>query len=320
MTNEPNSGAWQHYLLEVLPECLGRDRCGDITPLDPAAQVPDGIVALDSVEKFLIRSARGHNVGVALCSSPVAPELVARGMWRAREAKKMLGARLGLAILDPLFEGAFEGRTCAVLPYCHPLSGSRWIRKIQKKTMAPALIRWFRGAAEATRYCPGSAEVRRSFSDCLTCLSEEDAVSDSVRRAAGLAMERMDRGQWEPCHVLCHNDVWDGNILIDRRAAGDGLARAWNDRFVIIDWPGSTLRGYGLIDLMRLARTLPITERRLRGEVAAHCEILGCGFEDARSHLLAAIGNILMHRENFPMPLFVKMADACLDRLESVGG
>jgi len=303
----------------MLGERLGADWCaGGITPLDPVAQVPGGIVAIDSVEKFLIRSARGQCVGVALCASPVSPELVARGMARARAAKKMLGDRLGRAILDPLFEGALAQRTCAVLPYCSPLSGSRLLRKWQKRTMGRALTRWFREAAAITRDQDHPPEVRRTFAECLTCLNEEKAVSDEVRRGADAALQRLDRGVWEPCHVLSHNDVWDGNILIDRRSVG-GSARAWYERFVIIDWPGATLRGYGMIDLMRLARMLPIRGRRLREEVGAHCEVLGCDFEDARSHLLAAIGNILRHRENFPMPLFVRMARACLACLESVG-
>ena len=115
---------------------------------------------------------------------------------------------------------------------------------------------------------------------------------------------------------MAHNDLWAENVLIDRRGLGRGMQ---GGGLVIIDWPGASLRGFAIMDLIRLSRAFAVKGRRLRKEMAAHCGILGCELEDARSHLLAGLGNILTNREHFPIPLFLNMANGCLDRLESVG-
>ena len=134
-----------------------------------------------------------------------------------------------------------------------------------------------------------------------------------------VAIERIHDGSFHPCHVMSHNDLWAGNILIDHRGVTGSRAGGPGRRFVIIDWPGATLRGFAIVDLVRFARAIPLGRRRFRREVTRHCRILECEFQDAMSHLLAGMGNILKHREHFPLPLFIATSEDCLALLKSIG-
>lgn len=285
-----------------------------VTRLDTPEAVPDGIVASDGVGKLLIRDGRGRPFAVALCASPVSPKLVARGVSRARQIKMALGTDLGRCILDPVLETELEGLSCAVYPYCRPLSRIRVVRKIQKLAIRPAVLKWLAGAASTTMI--RSAEVREVFLDRLGLIASEDGIPSTLRNAAAKAIGRTRDGSFDPCHVVSHNDLWDGNILIDHRGVTGPRP---GGRFVIIDWPGAALRGFAIVDLVRLARALPLNRRQFRREVIRHCRILGCEICDATSHLLAGMGNILKHREHFPLPLFMATAEDCLAILESIG-
>ena len=90
----------------------------------------------------------------------------------------------------------------------------------------------------------------------------------------------------------------------------------WRDRFVVIDWPGSELRGYAIFDLIRMSQSMRLNTRSLRREIASHCQLLNCGMADSLSYLLAALGHIAMNLEHFPVDAYARMADACFATLE----
>jgi hypothetical protein len=111
-----------------------------------------------------------------------------------------------------------------------------------------------------------------------------------------------------------HGDLWIGNVLL--RDATSGLKGAWSDRFVIIDWPGSMLRGHAIFDLTRLTQSISTGERALASELIRHCQALQCDPEDAVGYLLAALGHLEMNLEQFPFDRFMGMATACYHQLE----
>ncbi|MCP4006756.1 MAG: phosphotransferase, partial [bacterium] len=113
-------------------------------------------------------------------------------------------------------------------------------------------------------------------------------------------------------YVLIHNDFWRGNVLLDSTRSGP-----WPERFVVIDWGGSRVRGHAIFDLIRMADCLKLGDRVLRGEVEAHCRILECELIDARSHLFSALGHLAMNLDRFPLPRFLEMAQQCVQRLDS---
>jgi hypothetical protein len=67
-----------------------------------------------------------------------------------------------------------------------------------------------------------------------------------------------------PNYVLMHGDFWKGNILIAPKADFPAAGTRWNERFVIIDWPGSITQGYAMFDLIRLAQSFRLSSNALK--------------------------------------------------------
>src|SRR5207302_1326391 len=145
---------------------------------------------------------------------------------------------------DPLIEGELEGRSYAALPYCAPFSSSTWMWRLQRLTLRPALFRWLRGLVRATATTTPPEKVEEAFVRPLEHLANMTAVSPPVRAAAAKARERLGKTSFSPRQVLMHGDLWKGNLLMDGRATIGRLRAPLYDRFVVIDWPGSTLAGY----------------------------------------------------------------------------
>lgn len=291
----------------------GASRVGSISQIEPHKP------GADATAKFLVRDERNECAVVLLCSPPVSPALVARGMERARQAKQAIGPELGRVILDPLVEGELDGLSFAILPYCAPLSRSPWIWRWQRLTFRPALLRWLREVVRATAICPEDGKIEDGFVVPLERLAEMPTVSASLRAAAAQARERLVKKQFSPRQVLMHGDLWKDNLLIDERGVTGRADAPVNARFVVIDWPGSRLAGYPIYDLLCLSESIGLRGRRLRDEVDIHARILGCGPMDVRTHLLAALAHTALHLEHFPVERFAKLADACVERLVAVG-
>lgn len=287
-----------------------------LEPIAAAVQTPIGAdqVSLleaakgvaDDVAKLLVRDRAGRPRAVVLCASPVAPELVRRGIERARLARAALGDDLGSVILEPLGEGRIDGLSYAILPYCNPVRRGRLWGRWSRARLAGPLLDWWRRCARRTARPVAPEDVGDRFVRPLAEIAELEPLPADLRDDATRAIDRIERGVWSPHQQLMHGDLWLGNVLL-RPAA---RSRRRRDRLVVIDWPGSLLDGYGLFDLLRLSTSLKLTPARLRHEVALHTEILGCGPDDARSHLLAALGHVALDLEHFPIDRFVAMSSA----------
>ncbi|MEZ6192172.1 MAG: phosphotransferase [Phycisphaerales bacterium] len=75
-------------------------------------------------------------------------------------------------------------------------------------------------------------------------------ATEAVRRAAEIGIRGLEQGRWKPRFVLMHNDLWKDNILLDDEG-----------RIAVIDWPGSTVKGYAMYDLVRLADSFGFSDR-----------------------------------------------------------
>lgn len=291
---------------------------GSIAPLKKMVGERDDLAVLDGVEKLLVWGADGRPAAVVLVSSPKAPGLVARGMQRAREAKMLLGPQLGQVILSPLCEGEAAELSFAALPHCQPLSNSKLIALMQRRRLRPVVLTWLRDATALTAAEPPPDRIESAFVRPLRRLAEDVELPAELRELGRNALERLDAGAFSPRQVLMHNDLWLGNILIDDRNVTGRAGRAWAERFVIIDWPGAVIEGYGFYDLLRFAQTIKLSGDSLAREVRAHCGIFGCEPADARSHLSAALGWLLINLEHFPKPAFARTAMGCLTLLDGV--
>ncbi|NER49094.1 MAG: phosphotransferase [Symploca sp. SIO1A3] len=315
MTDNFNLDQLKQELYKPLTQALDdQASVGEISLLCPLKPV------MDDSAKLLVKDTAGHPIAVVLCSSPVTPGLVARGMERTRLVKQALGSDIGRVVLDPLLEGKINGLSYAVLPHCQPLSSSRLIWPVQRTLLSPHVFQWLSRVTEVTANTVHAEQVEPDFIVPLKYLAELEAMTERVRAGAQQVLQRLADGKWSPRHVVMHNDLWKGNILLeDRNVSGLGKQLS-TEHFIIIDWMGAMVQGYAMYDLIRLAQSLKLGGRQLREHVTTHCQFLGCDFIDARSHLLAALGYLGMHLEHFPLPRFVQMADSCLEKIEQIQG
>ena len=315
---QPTVEQWQAYLADSLADVL--PDVGDLGPL-PMQKLPTGKThAVDGTLQILVRDSRGDPTAVALCSAPASPGLVARGMRNAAAAKAALPAELNAVILDPLFEGKLNDLSCAVLPHCRPLSTRRIFRRVQRRFLQSPLLGWLRKITKLTVSAPDRSAIEGTFIAPLAALAAHEQIPNRLRELAQNSLEGLQGGQWAPLHVLAHNDLWYGNVLIDYRNASGRGDSPWRERFVVIDWPGAEVRGYPLLDLMTCCRSFGLAGQQLRTEVVQHCRYLNCDLDQARDYLLVAMGRILTRLEHMPLPMFIRMADMNLQLLASVGG
>jgi hypothetical protein len=292
----------------------------DIRIRRPLEVIEDTKSAADATTKLLARDERGQPACVVLCALRGPADLVARGVERAAEAKVRLGEPLGQVILDPIDWGHIEELTYAIMPYCRPLSSKWLIGRFQARRLRQSLLEWIRDVTKQTLADIAPDTLERAIASPLRhLLSREDLRADA-RLAARNALTRLEAGRWVPRHVLMHNDLWIGNILVDAADATQRRDRPWRERFVIVDWAGSRIDGYGIYDLLRLARSLRLGARALHAELRHHARALGCARADVASHLAAALGHLGMNLECFPPDRYARTVDGCFKMLGSLDG
>lgn len=308
--DQPTVDDLRKWLVDPLAKALS-DRYGkvELSLLSHKNTVPDGTTVL------LLRDSAGQSRAVVLCSAPTSPNMVQRAMKRAGEAKVILGPLIGSPILDTLAEGKVRGLSYAVLPFCTGLSDFRPVWWIQCELLRPLIIEWLWRATESTVRDVEAGAIHKYFVHPLRHLVSLESISGRLRTAAERAIERLSAGMWTPRHVLMHGDLWKHNILM-RTANRAAEQRRWRDRFVIIDWAGSEIRGYAMYDLVRLAQSMRLHSRSLRTEVDRYCRLLQCEQSDAMSYLVGALGHISMNLEHFPMDRYSFMAESCITTLE----
>jgi hypothetical protein len=300
-----------HNLSTILNNILGKKGLGGISLLEPYKSNED------DTTKFLVTNGARQPALVVIFSSSVAPESVTRNIESAALAASILGGNLAHPILQPLSQGRLEGLSYAVWEYCTPLSRHPIISRIQEMMIRNAVFNWLRRVTIATVQPVCSAELESSVLVPLQSLVSNPKLSAAMHEAAKRSIRRAICGEWEPVHILMHNDFWRGNLLVRSWRLGQPIR--WSDRFVVIDWAGCLHKGYGIYDLLRMAGSLRLNNSVLKEELCAHCHALGCDPVDAESHLLTALGWLGLHLEHFPRDRYVRLALNCFEQLENLG-
>jgi hypothetical protein len=263
----------------------------------------------DAPSVMVVSDATGRPRGVLMCSAPAAPDMVHRSTSRARRATEVLREQEAWRVLLPITEGRIRGLSYAVMPHCAPLSSRRVVWWAQRALLKPGVLDWLANVTSSTASKASPEEVDRLFRLPLERLASMPTLGASTRSAATRALDGL--GRSSPLSVvLMHGDLWKGNLMV--RHAGDcDPPRRWPQRFTVIDWPGSSTRGHPIYDLVRLSVSLRLGPSAMAREVDRHCALLGGDREQAMTYLLAAVGNIALHLEQFPLANLVRMADTC---------
>lgn len=271
----------------------------------------------EGTQKYLISDPLGKKIAVAICSTPSSPDLVQRSVDRSNRAKTVLGESLGLPVLNAVLEGDFYDLSYAVFPYCEPVSTNRIRRRVQLRRMEPYLLRWLRDVTASTAV--PCSDTTSGFIEPLSEIYSDNRIPGWIRQKAEAGLSQLQSKAWHPLHVLTHNDLWSDNVLYDDNGITKRSHRVRPARFVIIDWPASEISGYPIMDLIRVGRSFKISDSRLKGEFNAHCDLLNVDSDQATFHLVAGFGHILQNLENFPITMFIKLAEHCIGMTETIG-
>ncbi len=269
-----------------------------------------GLVA-DNVTRIAVRSGdKGSPLGVAIVSSEADPGAAIERARREAEAAALLGPDAGSVVLCALRTGETEGLTYALYRWARPMARTGVRAALEARLLGPALLRWLREAVARTA-SPGDAGA---FEAALGHASESDDYPAGLRDAARDGLGRLRAGSWAARHVLDHNDLWKGNVLL--RPVGES-AGAYP--FFIIDWPGANPRGFGYYDLIRLARSLGLGRARLRREAEAHAGALGEERWCAGARLGAALGRVGLCAGHMPRERVRMIASNCWEQATRSG-
>ncbi len=287
------------HVVERVEQFLGSaDRLGTIErlPLRP--------LVADYCEKFVALDVDGRPAAFIAVSPASHPDSVRQAADSARAIQATLGAELGAAVLAPWYLGDLSGQSYSITAYCAPVSSQRWRSRWERLRMSPGLLTWLGGI---TRHSAAPiADVDDKVRVPLQALSCAAEVDDVTRRAAGTALDDLERGRWRPRAVVAHNDLWWGNVVhrnrLDRQAPS----------FRVIDWAGGQTDGAPFYDLVRLCLSLNLGRRHLRRELHAHAAILGCQPADSLHYLCVALGELARHLGEWPPEELAATARSCL--------
>jgi len=270
----------------------------------------------DDPAKLLVSDAAGRPAAVVLVAAPSAPDLVERGMQRARDARCQIGERLGRMILSPLAEGRMEGRSYCVLPYRRPLDAGRFSRRYWVMVLGRRIFEWLGNVVRVT-VSEATPEERESlFAQPLRRVAEAAHLGAALRDAATLAHADLTSGAFAPRVVLMHGDLWTGNLLLGSERPLP-FTRGGSAPFHVIDWPGARGRGHAIYDIVRLSDSMGATHKQLRDQIELHCAELDCEPAHAMAHLAAGLGHLGMNLGAFPAERYAALATRCHLRLAS---
>jgi SAM-dependent methyltransferase len=257
-------------------------------------QIPEPRTAADVTHKFILASGGSQRL-ILILSNPVSPELVQRNVQRMRMVKARLSHELGSVIELPVVEGIYGRRTYAIWKMRTPLSSHRLALALQKRLIAPSIVRWLRDVAAETLH-RGDAQQYAAF---VERLCNVQGLSDAVKASAQVCRRAFLDGSVAPYSVLQHGDLWLGNVLKTPTKTG----------FMIIDWAGATLEGLPFYDLVNFGCSIGASAKKTRGLMEKYRRAVPCDSGMAMSYVLAGLGQLHQHLEHFPESRFIALCE-----------
>lgn len=198
-------------------------------------------------------------------------------------------------LLPPVCKGKLEEKTFAIYPFkqdLHTGIESKLRRIYLKQRIMDLLMQ----VAEASMEIVPEENALRIVTERFGLLAEIfDSTAMQLHIKNGLNAVR--NGIWQPVHMLDHNDLWLGNILV---------GKSWHDRknFYLIDWTGANMNSFGVHDLLTFSQSAGSSKR----EVSAMLDKLAIRPNMDRNHLtyqyLMRIGDLSGKLDDFPLERF----------------
>lgn len=259
----------------------------------------------DDTMKFLVKDSENNNIAFILCSYSEFGVIPLRNMNKSNELKTNLTKQSGSVLLTPILEGEVEGVCYVVWPYCEPLKSSFIAKQIQLLNVKPTVLNWLRDVTEESLCKLEEIDVAEHFAGPLKRFGARDDLDARVKDTINMQVQSLEEGQWLPHFVLAHNDLWIGNVLINK-----------HNGVTIIDWASAHYKSFAIYDLVRLSMSLKLSKRVFHRELQAHCQILQCETKDSMGYLLASLAFLSENLDHFSEDRFLMLVKKCFDYLE----
>ena len=260
--------------------------------------MPQKNVADDST-KILISNQK-KPIGVILCAKTSLSDIPNRNANRAIEIKAKLSGAAQETVLAPLAHGSKEGIGYTIWPYIPPISKNRVINYLQRKYHCHAMFHWIIDSSKQSKTSVSTENLESHFILPLEQLSKDSLIAPEIRSDIQKQISGLSNREWAPYHVMAHNDLWTGNILLNKKNTY-GIS--------IIDWAGADYESFAVYDLVRLAMNLRVGDKFFVAQLRSLCDVLECDPEHARGHLLSSFAHLAANLDNFPHDRFVKLID-----------
>lgn len=267
--------------------------------------VDDGEAFPDRTSRWLLRQTEGESFFILL-SPEKFPDVVSSAMNCARAVHTRLCERSAPAVVLPRIEGSLGVRSYAVFSRFYELPRGRIPDLLHRNLARSPVLKWLRLATEATISEASTPEQKAGFSRELGAMSSHD-FPDSLRRLSEDGIARLDAAIWQPRFVMCHADLWPGNVLWNRAGGPSRLSRLG-----IIDWGAATPLGAGCFDLTRICISFRVAPATHAEEIKAHATLLKCRPEDMVFYLLSALGKLALKDDQFSRTRLIELSETCV--------
>jgi len=275
---------------------------------------------LDSTIKFVIHDSAGEPVAVMKIASEIDPQSVAESTQISEEIAASLKPETACHILRPWAELQYVGRSVALYPYLELLEHWRPAWFMQRRTLAPHVMRWAQDVSSQTVCTATDEDIDRKYIKPLRHIVENASdVGDQYVRVAKTMLKRIEAGQLNLRTVSMHGDPWKNNILLDPRNACGFEPQSGKPRFAFIDWDTGQVNGYPFFDLLRLANTLKTRPKIMKPLIDDYCRIVEADPVDIAGYITASLGHTLLNLNNCPrhvVTLSAQMFAEDLSRLD----
>lgn len=138
----------------------------------------------DTTQAFFVDGRSREDNCVLILSNPQFPETVAQAVTKARDARSLLGPRLGGAVCTPIITGRWDDQSYAVYHCLEGFSTNKHLRRLQIISSERKVFEWLASAYQHTKSeCVPGEEQDRNFLVPLRTLSSDGG---SQQQGAGI--------------------------------------------------------------------------------------------------------------------------------------
>lgn len=307
-----NVGVPKNLIITLIKDTL-KTKLHDLGGFSHADALAEAENVTDGTTKIVIYNNNNEMVAFLLCGYSKYSDVCSRNVKKNIEIKNNLGGELGVVLLTPIVFGEIGGVEYSVWPYCDPLGSDLGYirRKIQLFQYRKLVITWIRNVNEYTIASASKQEISDDFLHPLQRLMGNKNISMRIKDEINWQISCLEASSWTPYFVMAHNDLWEGNLLINK----NNVANAFHG-LTIIDWAGGSYRSFAINDLVRISISLQVSRVVFSNELLAHCTILQCDKRNAMGYLLAGFAFLAENLGQFPEERFIQLLDDCFYFLE----